>query len=156
MPDEFRLTLSRMEVGGLADLVEQFTDLLRSGADDDPAVQRLTPNAYPDDDQAGREFHRLTAADLIARRVADAGVVADGLATAGIAGEPEDLVHIALDAAAIDSWMRTLSALRLIISSRLGVEDDGEHDPDDARFGVYDWLGYRLDGLVEATDDLLP
>ena len=24
---------------------------------------------------------------------------------------------------------------------------------DDGRFGVYDWLGYRLDGIVQALDD---
>ena len=56
---------------------------------------------------------------------------------------------------AIDAWLRTLTALRLVIANRLGIEsDDDTHDPEDPRYGVYDWLGYRLDGLVRAADEL--
>ena len=43
--------------------------------------------------------------------------------------------------------MRTLTAIRLVIASRLGIEDEDDRDEDDPRFGVYDWLGYRLEGL---------
>ncbi len=41
------------------------------------------------------------------------------------------------------------------IAERLGIESDDDHDPDDARFGVYDWLGYRLELVIEAADALL-
>ena len=55
--------------------------------------------------------------------------------------------------------MRTLAAVRLVVASRLGIEtedDDAEaraDDDEDGRFGVYDWLGFRLDGIVQALDD---
>ena len=51
------------------------------------------------------------------------------------------------------AWLRTLAAIRLVLASRLGIEVAEDHDPDDPRFGIYDWLGYRLDGLVAAVDD---
>lgn len=35
---------------------------------------------------------------------------------------------------------------------RLGIVEAEDHDSDDPRFGIYDWLGYRLDGLVGALD----
>ncbi len=40
---------------------------------------------------------------------------------------------------------------RLVLATRLGIRSDDDHDPADPRFGVYDWLGYRLDGLVQAA-----
>ena len=59
--------------------------------------------------------------------------------------------------------MRTLAAMRLIIASRLGIADDvsGTHEQDarrfnDDRFAVYDWIGYRLDGLVQALEAAPP
>lgn len=41
---------------------------------------------------------------------------------------------------------------------RLGVFDGAPDDgaEEDPRFGVYEWLGYRLDGLVAVVDDPRP
>ena len=39
------------------------------------------------------------------------------------------------------------------LATRLGVAEADDHDSADPRFGIYDWLGYRLDGLVGALDD---
>jgi len=44
------------------------------------------------------------------------------------------------------------AAIRLVLASRLGIVDADDHDEDDPRFGIYDWLGYRLHGLVTAID----
>lgn len=154
------LELSRIEAAHLARLVVQFGELLQDSISDngDPAIARLVPAAY-DDETAAREFRRLTEADLLDRRRDDADRV---LASLGdVATFPDDLddpalleqVQLRLDPLTARAWLRTLAAIRLVLASRLGIEVAEDHDPDDPRFGIYDWLGYRLDGLVAAVDD---
>ncbi|WP_105566459.1 DUF2017 family protein [Microbacterium halophytorum] len=161
------LTLTRIEADHLRDLVGQFGDLVTgTPAEDDPAVERLTPDVYPDDPEAAGEFRSLTRADLLHRRAREAQIVRKAL-DGVLAEQPEASgddspegdpdfgpVDIAVAEEAIDPWLRTLTALRLVIASRLGVTTEGDHDPDDPRFSVLDWLGYRLDGLVQAADSL--
>lgn len=154
------LELSRIEAAHLARLVGQFVDLLRDSITDhkDPAIARLVPAAY-EDEAAASEFRRLTEADLLDRRRDDAERVLASLGDS--ATLPEDLddpalldqVEVRLDPLSARAWLRTLAAIRLVLASRLGIEVPGDHDPDDPRFGIYDWLGYRLDGLVAAVDD---
>lgn len=61
-------------------------------------------------------------------------------------------VEITLDPETAQAWLRTLAAVRLVLATRLGVVEEDDHEHDDPRFGVYDWIGYRLDGLVAALD----
>ncbi|MDR6866039.1 hypothetical protein J2Y69_000624 [Microbacterium resistens] len=150
------LPLARIEGRHLADLIEQFLGLLAdpdADAEVDPGLRRLTPVVYPDDAEASAEFARATSDDLLDRRAADARIVRAGLQRfvdgSGDDGDPLDVVIADAD---LDAWLRTLNALRLIIASRLGIESDTDHDAEDPRFGVYDWLGYRLDGLIEAAE----
>jgi hypothetical protein len=161
------LELSRMEASHLAGLVEQFVDLLDETGEsrpDDPAMQRLVPDAYSGDDAAAREFRDLTQRDLLDRRSTDAAAVLESLRDASALPDPleepavteRSLTQIAivpLEPPALLSWLRTLAALRLVLASRLGITDEDDHDEDDPRFGIYDWLGFRLDGLVRAIED---
>ena len=152
-----RMTL--LEAAHLSDLVGQLQELLAAGAGSDPAVRRLVPDAYRDDPEASAEFRGLTQADLLARRAADAGTVRASLRHDGgdlVAAEldrtqAEDVLEVELDREVSDAWLRTLAALRLVMAERLGVTDE-EHRDDDPRFGVYEWLGYRLEGLLQALD----
>jgi hypothetical protein len=154
------LEVSGLEALHLAGIVGQFRDLVvNADRDDDPAVARLTPDAYPDDEDASREFRRLTGADMLDRRADDAQTV---LHTLGMesgeldpTGDPETTITVALGEGEARAWMRTLSAVRLVLATRLGIQDDDDHRPGDARFGIYDWIGYRLDGLVTALDRTL-
>lgn len=145
-----RFALTAMEVRGLADLIAQFDELLEAPDAADPGIARLAPNAYPDDDEAAREFRRLTEGDLLARRRVDAGLVAASLPAAPDADD--DVVEIPLDEDTVEAWLRTLGALRLVLAARLDIGDTDEHHPDDPRYGVYDWIGYRLSGLLDATE----
>ena len=136
------------------------------------------PDAYEGNDEASADFRRHTENELVERRVRDARRVLAGLdmslnepvtasasptvgntdPEASRAQEPFDVV---LDAADGDAWMRTLAAVRLVVASRLGIESDEDDTAaravdDDGRFGVYDWPGYRLEGLPQATDAGLP
>lgn len=166
------LTISRLEAQQLADLVAQFSELLEphaaadaaaSDSSDDPALARLAPNPYPDDDEAAAEFHDATRHDLLERRQHDALRVLADLAPSFASGDPqnpdaaippqEDTIDLAIEGDAGWAWMRTLTAIRLVIATRLDISgDDDDHDPEDERFAVYDWLGFRLDGIVRALE----
>lgn len=150
------LEISGLEALHLAGIVGQFRDVVTdTQRSDDPAVARLLPDAYPDDEEATREFRRLTGDDLLGRRAADAEVVLRTLGMDGGAhdqGDPDATLTIALGEDEALSWMRTLSAVRLVMATRLGILSEDDHQPDDPRLGIYDWIGYRLDGLVTALD----
>jgi hypothetical protein len=151
-----RTTMQTLEAQQLADLVDQFLELLRdTEIGEDAALDRLTPAVYPEDPEASTEFAEATSADLLDRRAADARIVRDGLDT--VAEDAGALpTEIVIRHADVDAWLRTLSALRLVIASRLGIDKEPPQDAEDPRLGVYEWLGYRLELLVEAADDLTP
>ncbi|MDQ4212627.1 DUF2017 family protein [Microbacterium sp. ASV81] len=145
------IVVARVEGEHLVALIDQFLELLRDteiGAD--AALDRLTPAVYPGDPDASAAFAEATSADLLDRRATDARVVRATIAPF-LDGDAET-IEIVVPTAEVDTWLRTLAALRLIIAARLGIETGEEHDPEDPRFGVYDWLGYRLDVLIAAAD----
>ncbi|MFK4790213.1 DUF2017 family protein [Microbacterium sp. ZW T5_56] len=151
-----RFILSAQERAVLSDLLSQFTEVLEQGsAASDPALARLAPSVYPDDDESSREFRRLTEADSIARRQADAAVIADALARADHVSGQHPAV-IPLDEETAPAWMRGLAALRLVLASRLGIAVGGpehetvisEPDPNNPVVGIYEWLGYQLEQVV--------
>jgi hypothetical protein len=154
------LELTRLEAAHLAGLVTQFAELVQESSNPtaDPAIGRLVPDAYADDPAAALDFRALTEGDLLSRRREDAALVLGSLRDAAqIPDDPGSPVlleetEIRLDPTAVQAWMRTLAAIRLVLASRLGIEGPEDHDDDDPRFGIYDWLGYRLHGLVTAAD----
>lgn len=160
------LELSRIEATHLAGLVSQFAELLDEtgeGLPDDPAVLRLVPDGYADNPAAAQEFRDLTQRELLERRSTDAGAVLANLAEAiqlpAEDGTPEEAeaalletILVRLGPEDLQAWLRTLAAVRLVLASRLGITHEDDHVDDDPRFGVYDWIGYRLDGLVRAAD----
>lgn len=154
------LELTRLEATHLASLVDQFAELLAgtSDASADPAVARLVPDAYADDPEAAQEFRDLTQQDLLKRRSQDAADVLRSLSdTTPLTGGLElddgrEVVSLRLAPDELRAWMRCLAAVRLVLAERLGIHDESDHDESDPRFGIYDWLGYRLDGLVRAAD----
>lgn len=143
----------------LAQLVDDFVELLDGSRDDgDPAIERLTPSPYPEDPDAAAGFTHSTRDDLLDRRLADARRVRSTMDEfgAGIDAltEEEALVthDVLLSADHLDAWLRTLTAIRLVIATRLGITSD-EVATTDGRHDVYDWLGYRLELLIQAADD---
>lgn len=119
----------------------------------DPALARLLPDAYLGDREAASEHRHLTERGLIDRKVRNAQTVAAALE--GVAGP----VPVRLDPAAVQSWLRTLTDLRLTLAARLEIVEDGdegrlEDDDDAAMLAVYDWLGYLQGALIECLDEL--
>lgn len=157
-----RIRMARVEGAQLAQLVDDFRELVGANRDvEDPAIGRLVPDPYPGDEESSRSFREATRDDLLDRRTLDADIVRTALAgmrgDLGEMSQSEAFTEHDLDIppSDIDAWMRTLTALRLVIAERLGIESDDDHDPEDPRFGVYDWLGYRLELTIDAADELL-
>lgn len=153
------ITLSVATIEGmhLARLVDDFIDLLRETEGDDPGVARLTPTAYPDDDAASAAFASATRADLLDRRLHDARTMRASLEMFDPDAEVTDeAAEIARDLRVrredVDAWLRTLTAIRLVLATRLGITDDRPDVGGDGQ-AVYDWLGYRLELLIEAVDE---
>lgn len=153
--------ITALEAAHLSELLDQFDHLLAAASTDDPAIARLVPDAYRDDPEAAHEFRSLTEGDLLARRREDCHIVASTLEIDGRRlvvsdldrAEIEQTHTVAMDETQSAAWLRTLASLRLVMAARLGIRDEDDHADDDPRFGIYDWLGYRLDGLVRALDD---
>ncbi len=113
---------------------------------EDPALARLLPDAYSDDDpEASREFRRYTEGDLLAAKRAHCATV---LATLPAAGT------FRLDRDQADAWLGCLNDLRLVLGARLEVTDDLGQDPlpgSDPRaqaMQVYGWLGWLQESLL--------
>ncbi|NJI59176.1 MULTISPECIES: DUF2017 family protein [Microbacterium] len=143
----------------LARLVEDFIELVReSRGTGDPAIDRLTPNPYPEDSDAAAEFADAARDDLLDRRLADARRVRAALDEypAGIDALTEEdaleVREILITLESLDSWLRTLTAIRLVIATRLGITSDDETG-EDGRHDVYEWVGYRLELIIQAADE---
>jgi hypothetical protein len=142
----------------LAQLIDDFLELVgTSRSSGDPAIERLTPNPYPDDPDSAADFAGTTRDDILDRRLADARRM-----RAALSDFDDDLESVEERALTtrdlvvqvddIDSWLRTLTAIRLVIATRLGITSDDQNG-EDGRHDVYDWLGYRLELLIQAADE---
>ncbi|MFV0129706.1 DUF2017 domain-containing protein [Streptomyces sp. HMX112] len=128
----------------------------------DPALARLFPNAYGDDDEelraASADFRRYTENDLRARKREDALTVVRTLdALSGrAAGEGGAVLRLAAEESR--HWLRALNDLRLTIGTRLEVTDEDESealyrlpdsDPRKPMVMAYLWLGVLQETLVD-------
>lgn len=154
------MQLTTIEEFHLAQLVEDFIELVDDSRDTaDPAVERLAPTPYPDDSVAAAEFASATRDELLDRRLTDARRARADLREFDPDTPPfsddEALAtrDVMIATADVDAWLRTLTAIRLVVATRLGITSDDEQSGDDGRHDVYDWLGYRLELLIEAADE---
>ncbi|MCX5140544.1 MULTISPECIES: DUF2017 domain-containing protein [unclassified Streptomyces] len=128
----------------------------------DPALARLFPEAYGDDDSelraASSEFRRFTENDLRTRKRDDALLVVRTLDALTPAGDGAAVLSLGPDECR--SWLGSLNDLRLTIGTRLEVsdEDGGEDgslyrlpdsDPRKPMVMAYLWLGALQETLVE-------
>ena len=110
----------------------------------DPALARLLPDAYRGDDEAASEHRRFTELGLVERKTANARAV-----ILSLEAEALDSYEVRLDAAAVQSWLRHITDVRLVIAARLQIEEDGDEGTgDDAMLELYDWLGWMQESLV--------
>jgi Domain of unknown function (DUF2017) len=116
----------------------------------DPILARLLPDAYSDDPAASGEFRRYTEVSLRSGKVAAAQTV---LATLPARGG-----RVRLTEEQAQAWLRALNDVRLSLGVILDVTDDfdqqveelSDDDPRAAYIGVYQWLAFLQESLVEA------
>ena len=157
--------IEQIEAVLLTQLVGQIRGLLDSTGDSTPdaprdaALLRLLPDAYPGDREASAEFRRFTSAGLADKKVGNADVVARDLAVATTSADASEL---RLDGASVQAWLRSLTDVRLVLATRLGIDgdrpidspspSDSDSDSDAHRMlgDVYDWLGWVQGSLVHS------
>ena len=123
----------------------------------DPALQRLLPDAYPEDDEAAGEFRRLTDADLRTAKRGALQQIVDSLDAADHTRSGAS--RLSLDEGTATAWLPALTDVRLAVASRLGIDEgvDLERlsvEPGTPRFqeiALYDWLSWLQEALVHAV-----
>ena len=118
-------------------------------APSDPALARLLPEAYRDDDRAAGEFRRLTESSLRRDKVSSAERLLAALPADG-PGE------VRLDPETTESWLATINDVRLALGTRLEVTEEmaepDPEDPDAPAYVVYLWLTELQGVLIEVAD----
>ena len=113
----------------------------------DPALARLLPDGYADDEEAAGEFRRLTETSLRQHKSETAQRVLDSL--------PADGGKVCLDEDATRAWLSALNDIRLVIGTRLDVTEEMDipepSDPRSPGYELYRWLTLLQELLVEAT-----
>jgi hypothetical protein len=136
------LRLSRDERSLLAGLAAELRALL-DGAPGDPSLRRLFPPAYDDEDDE-RAYRDLMGGELLDGRRAALELIADTVDRDRLTAEEAD------------TWLRALNDLRLVLGTRLDVQEDTfstEPDLSDPRghaLAVYAYLSWIQEQLIEA------
>ena len=136
------LDLSQDERALLAGLSSELQALLEGEADD-PSLRRLFPPAY-DDDADELAYRELTGDSLLDGRREALELLEQ---TAG---------RDRLSAEEADAWLRALNDLRLVLGTRLDVQEDtfasepNLNDPRGQALAVYGYLSWLQEQLVEA------
>lgn len=145
------------EVKVLRRVAAEVVALLTDGFDhDDPVVERLFPDVYPQHPDASAEYRRFTEGELKTSKIDQAGAI---LATLPSSGGGE----VKLDLESAEAWLRALNDVRLALGVRLDVQDDTSleseldeavlRDPTSSRvyqLSVYAYLGYLQESLLDA------
>jgi hypothetical protein len=128
-------------------LAEELEKLL-AAQPEDPALRRLRPRAY-EDEEVEREFRSLMGGELESRRLENLRGLAE---TAG---------QDRLDAQELDRWLAALNDLRLVLGTRLDVADDQFADgfdpsaPNAYELAIYAFLTWVQEAAVQAAAEAL-
>lgn len=158
------LKLDEAELGVLSQLFEQMTELLEhpegeSGTDplaqmlnmsgstqisEDPALARLFPDGYSEDEHASADFRRFTEQDLRAQKIAAVASAQETLS--------EWIGKSTLTQQQAQDWIKALNDLRLVLGTRLEITDEVETDfeADEPGIHLYNYLTYLQGTLIDA------
>jgi hypothetical protein len=141
----FGWDLAKNERDVLTHLAKDFRALLTAETpSSDPSLQRLFPPARTDDPVEELEYERKVGDDLLAAKLEQLNVL-ERCATSRVLSE-EDVL----------SCMRAVNDLRLVLGTRLDVQEDS--DPSDfagdperrSTFELYAYLSWLLESLIDA------
>ena len=145
VPGGWRITLDVEERNLLIRLMGELRELL-GGPPDNELVRRLFPTAYPDDDEKEAEYQRLMRDELVASRLAAIDSVTETLS-----GTRDDQL---LDESQTIAFMQSINAIRLVLGTMLGINDDDSADDaevaDTPEHHLYDFLSWLLEWTVRS------
>jgi hypothetical protein len=140
----FQLRIPPPERDVLAAVPPMLRSLLAGGDVDDPAMRRLFPNAFMDDEGASAEFDSVVRDDLLEQRLAALDTMERTLQAERLS--EEELV----------AWLGAVNDLRLVLGVRLGVTEESNpedfaDDPESERaYGLYAYLSFLEEDVVRA------
>jgi len=162
------LELEEVEVALIESLARQMVDFIGPGdlsdedplaamvgidpgatTPEDPALRRLLPDAFLDDEDASGEFRRFTERDLRATKARHATRVLESLDGCG--------GRVRLVGDDLSAWIGFLNDARLTLGTRLGITEEShdelaslpDADPRAGLYQVYDWLTFLQESLVQ-------
>ena len=137
---DYRFAISDEERRLVLDLVHQLRDLLTT---DSPALRRLFPPPYGDDDERNAGYAVLAGSELVERRLAALEVIESSIDAETLSEEQ------------LQTWMRSVNDLRLVLGTLLDISDDERPSAhaDETMIAVYEYLGQLLELTVQALAD---
>jgi hypothetical protein len=141
---DFEVRLPAVERDVLAEVLPQLRAALEGDPAADPAFRRLFPVAYANDAELEAEYRDMVGDELLAKRLAQVDLVL-GTVHATRLREEE-----------LFAWMGAVNDLRLVLGTRLDVSEETDlavdpSHPDAAAYGLYAYLGWLLELLVDAV-----
>jgi hypothetical protein len=141
---EIRLRFPREERELLRSLPAELRSLL-ADEPQDPSLRRLFPPAYADDDESEREYRGMMQDELLAGRLAALRTLEE---TAGADRLREE---------ELEAWLGALNDLRLVLGTRLDIQENtfeaglDSRDPRAPELALYAYLTWLQDQAVEAA-----
>ena len=114
----------------------------------DPALLRLFPDAYREDDAAATDFRRFTEATLRRQKADNARIARETLSGDGST--------ISMTPAEAQAWMLALNDLRLTIGTQLGVTQERPAGGGAESDMLYDWLTWLQSTCIDALTAVPP
>lgn len=146
------VSIGEQEADVLRDLVRQYLELLDSESAEEAVLKRLYPDASVEDEQV-REAYRDLAHDTLADHKRGTGETV--LRTLGEKGALDG----SLTEEERDAWMVLLTDLRLVLGTRLAVDEEKmslEPDPNEPEqwpLALIHYLGWLQESLVKASEE---
>ena len=143
--DGFVLSVRPDDRRVVVDLVAQLRDAIVAGTDDE-RFRRLFPAAYHQDVELDEEYQRLMHGELLASRL-------DSLnRTHELLSRDADADFISLSEDEIDSLMKSVNDLRLVLGTLLDIQENepsiDEDDPAYPQVHLYSYLGWLLEWII--------
>jgi hypothetical protein len=142
--------LEDTEAGLLRSIIEDVIQLLSADAPEaDPVFERLFPDAYESPEDA-RAFRDLVEDELRANKLSALKEMRGALGEVGPAA-------LTLESESLNTWLRGLTDLRLVIGTRLGVTEETMNQDIDLQqesasgLAVLHWLGWIQESMLEAA-----
>lgn len=143
--DGFVLSVRPDDRRVVVDLVAQLRDAILDGTGDE-RFRRLFPAAYHQDADLDEEYQRLMHGELLASRL-------DSLNRAHeLLSRDADADFISLSEDEIDSLMKSVNDLRLVLGTLLDIQENepsiDEDDPAYPQVHLYSYLGWLLEWII--------